>query len=240
MTKIIKQFEDIKQRIEQSCKLSGRLLHNPPLSQPVTLLAVSKRHPSEKIEALYELGQRDFGESYLQEALQKIKKLSHLKIVWHFIGPIQSNKTKEISHQFQWVHSVDRLKIARRLSEQHPQDIPPLNICLQVNISNEAQKSGFSRTEISGAIKEIISLPNIIVRGLMAIPAQIPKSSRQFSQQRIAFRQLRKLMQQLNKEYNIHMDTLSMGMTNDMEAAIYEGATIVRIGTALFGSREIS
>ena len=238
MTQIIKQFEHIKQRIDQACHSGQRSLHHPSLKNPVTLLAVSKRHPYEKIQALYDLGQRDFGESYLQEALQKINKLSHLDIVWHFIGPIQSNKTKEISQHFQWVHSVDRLKIARRLSKQRPDNIPPLNICLQVNISNEVQKSGFSSTEVSAALPEIISLPNIIVRGLMAIPQQIAQSSEQLSQQRIAFQQLRKLMQRLNKDYDIQMDTLSMGMSNDLEAAIYEGATIVRIGTALFGSRE--
>lgn len=233
MTTIIKQFEHIKQRIEQAVSSSGQILH-----KPVTLLAVSKRHSVEKIQSLYKLGQRDFGESYLQEALQKINFLSDLEIIWHFIGPIQSNKTREIAQNFHWVHSVDRVKIARRLSRQRPPDIPPLNICLQVNISHEAQKSGFSTTEIYDAMKEIIKLPDIMVRGLMAIPAQIPEGSEQFSQQRMAFQQLKELMQQLNKEYKINMDTLSMGMSNDLEAAITEGASIVRIGTAIFGSRE--
>ena len=233
MTKIIKQFTHIKQRIEHACQSSHRTI-----DYPVTLLAVSKRHPAEKIQSIYELGQRDFGESYLQEALQKIELLSDLDITWHFIGPIQSNKTKQIAQYFQWVHSVDRLKIAHRLSQQHPSELTPLNICLQVNISQEVQKSGFSNSEIHQAIEEISSLPNLALRGLMAIPKATPEGSEQFTQQRVAFKQLHMLMQQLNNKYNLHMDTLSMGMSNDLEAAITEGATIVRIGTALFGSRE--
>ncbi|MCU7836424.1 MAG: YggS family pyridoxal phosphate-dependent enzyme [gamma proteobacterium symbiont of Taylorina sp.] len=233
MTNIRKQFIHINQRIEQAFKLSGR-----PPDNNITLLAVSKRHPYDKIQSLYDLGQRHFGESYLQEALQKIELLSHLDIVWHFIGPIQSNKTREIARHFQWVHSVDRIKIAQRLNSQRPSELPPLNICLQVNISQEIQKSGFSNIAIHNAIKGILPLPNLIIRGLMAIPEQVPDSSEQFMLQRTAFQQLRLLMQQLNQEYGLNMDTLSMGMSSDLEAAIAEGATIVRIGTALFGSRE--
>ena len=216
------------------------------MDDSITLLAVSKRHPLEKIQALYELGQRDFGESYLQEALTKISAAPHADIIWHFIGPIQSNKTREIARHFQWVHSVDRLKIARRLSSQRPADALPLNICLQVNISQETQKSGFSSAEVSAALKAIITLPNLVVRGLMAIPKPVPQPAKQlqhdstqwFEEQRRAFRQLRELMQQLNQDLGINMDTLSMGMSDDLEAAIAEGATIIRLGTALFGPRE--
>lgn len=223
------RFSHINQRIHQALESSDRSGQNT-----VTLLAVSKRHPLTKIQALYELGQRDFGESYLQEALTKINQSSHSDIIWHFIGPIQANKTREIAQNFQWVHSIDRLKIARRLSSQRSADVPPLNICLQVNISQEPQKSGFSSMEISAAIQEISNLPNLHLRGLMTIP----KPEVLFEQQRKAFFQLGKLMQQLNQDFALNMDTLSMGMSNDLEAAIAEGATIVRIGTALFGPRE--
>ncbi len=222
------RFDHINQRIEKAFINSGR-----SLSKPVTLLAVSKRHPLEKIQALYELNQRNFGESYLQEALEKIKHSSQPDIIWHFIGPIQSNKTKDIAQNFQWVHSIDRLKIARRLSTQRS-EMPPLNICLQINISQESQKSGFSVDKINTDMEEIMKLPNLTIRGLMAIP----KPSSDFKQQKADFRQLRKLMQQLNEQYKLQMDTLSMGMSNDLEAAISEGATIVRVGTALFGPRE--
>lgn len=223
------RFDHINQRIDQAFKASGR-----SLQYPLTLLAVSKHQSLDKIEALYQLGQRDFGESYLQEALPKLSKSPHKDIVWHFIGPIQSNKTKEIAQHFQWVHSVDRVKIARRLNSQRLPEALPLNICLQVNISQETQKSGFSSTEIHTAIREITRLPNLALRGLMAIP----KPAQQIEQQRQAFRQLRDLMQQINQDFGLNMDTLSMGMSNDLEAAIAEGATIIRIGTALFGRRE--
>jgi len=222
------RFDHINHRIKQAFKNSDRSLSNP-----VILLAVSKRHSLDKIHSLYELGQRHFGESYLQEALEKITQTPHDDIIWHFIGPIQSNKTKEIAHNFQWVHSVDRLKIARRLSSQHPGS-SPLNICLQVNISQEPQKSGFTMNEISSAMAEIIQLPNLAIRGLMAIP----KPTDDFIRQKAAFQQLRELMQQLNERFDLNMDTLSMGMSNDLEAAIAEGSTIIRIGTALFGPRE--
>ena len=222
------RFDHINHRIEQAFNNSGR-----SLSDPVTLLAVSKHHSLDKILAVYELGQRDFGESYVQEAMEKISKFPHSDIIWHFIGPIQSNKTKDIAQHFQWVHSVDRIKIARRLSSQYS-GTSPLNICLQINISQEPQKSGFSHSEIFSVMEEIIKLPNLAIRGLMAIP----KPSNDFTRQKVAFGQLRELMQQLNQQFELNMDTLSMGMSNDLEAAISEGATIVRIGTALFGSRE--
>ncbi len=224
------RFVHINQRIKSAIEQSTHTIDNL-----VTLLAVSKRHPLEKIMTLYDLGQRDFGESYLQEALAKINANPHKDIIWHFIGPIQSNKTRDIASHFHWVHSVDRLKIARRLSAQYPNKrSQPLNICLQINISNEPQKSGFSLDEINTQLSEIIKLPNLAVRGLMAIP----QASTNLQQQQLAFSQLRQLMQQLNTQFELNMDTLSMGMSNDLEAAIAEGATIVRIGTALFGARE--
>lgn len=223
------RFDHINQRIKQAFNDSGRSLSNP-----VSLLAVSKRHSFDKIQTLYDLGQRDFGESYLQEAMEKIKHSPHPDIIWHFIGPIQSNKTKEIAQHFQWVHSVDRIKIAQRLSAQRSPS-SPLNICLQVNISQEPQKSGFSSTEISGVLDEILSLPNIVIRGLMAIP----RPSSDFTLQKAAFHQLQELMQQLNQQFELNMDTLSMGMSGDLEAAIAEGATIIRVGTDLFGPREL-
>ena len=203
---------------------------------PVTLLAVSKYHSLQKINALYDLGQRDFGESYLQEALTKINAAGQADIIWHFIGPMQSNKTKSIAQNFSWVHSVDRLKIARRLSAQRPEHLPPLNICVQINISHEQQKSGFSTDEIVASIEEISQLAHISLRGLMAIPR--PTDDPEL--QKAAFRQLNELRQQLNTQFNLTMDTLSMGMSNDLEAAIVEGATIIRVGTALFGPRDKS
>ncbi len=230
MTDTRKQFIHINQRIKYAFEQSGR-----SLAQPITLLAVSKYHRLQKILDLYELGQRDFGESYLQEALQKIEANPHKDIIWHFIGPIQSNKTKSIAENFHWVHSVDRLKIAQRLSTQRAGQSTSLNICLQINISEEAQKSGFTQKELLTCLEEIKQLPHLSLRGLMAIP----KPTNNIEQQKQAFYQLNQLMAQLNQQFNLTMDTLSMGMSNDLEAAIAEGATMVRIGTALFGSRKI-
>jgi len=229
MSNIRNQLDHINQRIKQAFAVSGRTLDDS-----VQLLAVSKRHSLEKIHTLYDLGQRNFGESYVQEALEKISQSCHPDIVWHFIGPVQSNKTRDIAQYFHWVHSVDRLKIAQRLSSQRPDDMEPLNICLQINISKEVQKSGFSSTEVFDVIREINQLPRLKLRGLMAIP----KPERNFEQQKQAFHQLRELLRQLNQQFGLTMDTLSMGMSGDLEAAIAEGATIVRIGTALFGPRE--
>ncbi|MCU7939301.1 MAG: YggS family pyridoxal phosphate-dependent enzyme [gamma proteobacterium symbiont of Bathyaustriella thionipta] len=229
MSNTLNRFVHINQRIEQALSHSGR-----SADDAITLLAVSKRHSLEKIHALYELGQRHFGESYLQEALTKINTSPYSDIIWHFIGPIQSNKTKDIAQNFQWVHSVDRIKIARRLSAQSPDHSSPLNICLQINISQEVQKSGFSSSEIYTFMEEIINLPNLAVRGLMAIP----EPTNNVTLQKKAFHQLKELMTQLNKEFKLNMDTLSMGMSNDLESAIAEGATIIRVGTALFGARE--
>ena len=198
----------------------------------ILLLAVSKTRPVEDLLAAYQAGQRHFGENYLQEALVKIQSLQNTDIQWHFIGAIQSNKTRDIANAFDWVHSVDRSKIARRLSEQRSPDRAPLNICLQVNISNERTKAGITPDMLTQLAKEISTLPNIKLRGLMAIPVKTDS----FHEQRSIFQQMHQAMDQLNQQ-GFSLDTLSMGMTEDMEAAIAEGATIVRIGTAIFGPR---
>jgi PLP dependent protein len=201
-------------------------------SQPVTLCAVSKAQPAAAMRAAYDAGQTVFGENYLQEALQKQAELTDCAIAWHFIGPIQSNKTQLIARHFDWVHSVDRLKIAQRLSDARPSELPPLNICLQVNISEEASKSGASGQELLELALNIKQLPHLQLRGLMAIPA--PCSD--VDQQRDQFRQVRTLFEQLNS-HGLQLDTLSIGMSGDFAAAIAEGATLVRIGTAIFGAR---
>lgn len=198
----------------------------------VQLLAVSKTRPIEDVRAAFSENQFDFGENYLQDALPKIANFSEPGIAWHFIGPIQSNKTRQIAENFDWVHTIDRLKIAQRLSEQRDPSIKPLNVCIQVNTSNEASKSGVSPEETIALAQQIKALPNLYLRGLMTIPA----STNDFAQQRQPFRLLRELKDELLSQ-GIELDTLSMGMTNDMEAAIAEGSTIVRIGTAIFGKR---
>ncbi len=217
-------------QIQQNIAEYARKYHRSPES--IQLLAVSKTKAVEQITLAYEAGQKDFGESYLQEAIDKIQQLHSLDINWHFIGALQSNKTRDIAQYFDWVHSVDRLKIARRLSEQRPADKPPLNICLQVNISEEDSKAGLSLNQLTETALAIQALPHIRLRGLMAIPAR----AETVSQQRKIFRQMRLALESLNR-HGLELDTLSMGMSNDMEAAIAEGATIVRIGTAIFGAR---
>ncbi|MDZ4333432.1 MAG: YggS family pyridoxal phosphate-dependent enzyme [Pseudomonas sp.] len=198
----------------------------------VGLLAVSKTKPAAAIRQAFAAGTRDFGENYLQEALEKQLELSDLPLTWHFIGPIQSNKTKPIAEHFAWVHSVGRLKIAQRLSDQRPAHLPPLNICLQVNVSGEASKSGCNPDELQALAQAVTQLPNLRLRGLMTIPEPTDDPG----EQRAAFARLRELQQGLN----LDLDTLSMGMSHDLEAAIAEGATWVRIGTALFGARDYS
>lgn len=200
---------------------------------PVRLLAVSKTRPADDVAILYKAGQRDFGENYLQNALQKQRCLAHLDIAWHFIGPIQSNKTRDIARYFSWVHSVDRLKIVKRLSEQRPANMPPLNICLQVNIDDEETKSGFGLDELSQAVQSVLNLPNIRLRGLMAIP----KADKLINEQRASFKKLADAKRDINQQFNLNVDTLSMGMSGDLEAAIAEGSTMVRVGTAIFGER---
>ena len=216
----------MRSEIEKACAESNRS------ENEVCLLAVSKTRSVEEISELAHLGQRAFGENYLQEALDKISALEPLNLEWHFIGPIQSNKTKPIAEQFSWVHSVDRFKIAQRLSAQRPQFAEDLNICLQVNISCEESKSGCLPNEALELAKQIAELPKITLRGLMAIP----EATDDVELQKERFRQVRTLFEEIKKGTPT-LDTLSMGMSGDLDAAIGEGATIVRIGTALFGPR---
>ena len=196
----------------------------------IHLLAVSKTKPAAALREAYAAGVRDFGENYLQEARAKQVELADLPLSWHFIGPIQTNKTREIAEHFSWVHSVDRLKIAQRLSEQRPADLEPLNICIQVNVSGEASKSGCTPQDLPALAAAINALPRLKLRGLMAIPE--PTENR--AEQDAAFATVRDLQQSLN----LGLDTLSMGMSHDLESAIAQGATWVRIGTALFGARD--
>jgi pyridoxal phosphate enzyme (YggS family) len=226
---LIKRYEEVLHRIKNAVADANRA------DDSVSLLAVSKTKPIEDIEVLAEQGQKSFGENYLQEALQKIAV--HPELDWHFIGPIQSNKTKPIAEHFNWVHSVDRLKIAQRLSSQRPQSMPPLNILLEVNISGESSKAGFTPQELMEAAPQIASLPNLNLRGLMAIP----QAATDFESQRIPFAKMKNLLDELQQQLpDCRIDTLSMGMSGDLEAAILEGATIVRIGTDIFGARDYS
>ena len=224
MSTIAKNIAKVRTRIREAAQACGR---DP---ETVGLLAVSKTKPAAAVREAHACGQRDFGENYLQEALNKQAELSDLALTWHFIGPIQSNKTRPIAEHFAWVHSVDRLKIAQRLSEQRPAHLPPLNICLQVNVSGEASKSGCAPEELPALALAVSQLPNLRLRGLMTIP----EPTRDVAQQHAACARLR----QLRDDLNLELDVLSMGMSDDLEAAIAEGATWVRIGTALFGARD--
>jgi len=198
----------------------------------VCLIAVSKTRKIEEIISAINENQRHFGENYCQEAIEKIKTIREPEIVWHFIGPVQSNKTNQIARYFSWVHTVDRIKIARRLDEMRPKNMPPLNVCIQVNTSGEITKSGIPIEQIEGFIDEIKDYKHIRIRGLMSLP-EIKSNT---DEQRTSFRSLKKIFNQLRKN-KPEFDTLSIGTTQDMEAAIAEGATFVRIGTAIFGSR---
>lgn len=220
------KYDSVCQQIRRACENANRS------TDEVQLLAVSKTRSAEEVHQLHACGQSAFGENYLQEALDKIDALQDLALEWHFIGPIQSNKTRPIAEHFDWVHSVDRLKVARRLSEQRPEALPPLNLCLQVNISGEASKSGCSPEELPELARAVAALPGIQLRGLMAIPEPETDPERQ----RDTFARVRALMTSLQTELPA-LDTLSMGMSGDLDAAIAEGASIVRIGTALFGPR---
>ena len=230
MTAITNHLQTIHKIIDSAAKKAAR---DP---DTVHLLAVSKTRPPEDILEAAKAGQFAFGENYEQEAVAKIEAIrqSHpdLKLEWHFIGPIQSNKTRSIAEHFNWVHSVDREKIARRLSEQRPADLPPLNVCLQVNISQEKTKSGVIPEEVSHLAKAISAMPNLRLRGLMAIPE--PESDP--AKQRQPFQAMKALFDEL-VQAGYDVDTLSMGMSDDMETAIQEGATTVRIGSAIFGKR---
>ncbi|MBK5303202.1 MULTISPECIES: YggS family pyridoxal phosphate-dependent enzyme [Gammaproteobacteria] len=223
MSTIADNIAQVSSRIRAAAFAVGRDEHN------IQLLAVSKTKPAEALREAYAAGLRDFGENYLQEALSKQLELADLPLIWHFIGPIQSNKTRAIAEHFDWVHSVDRLKIAQRLSEQRPADLPPLNICIQVNVSGEASKSGCTPADLPALADAISALPHLKLRGLMAIPE--PTEDR--AAQDAAFA----AVQSLQASLNLPLDTLSMGMSHDLESAIAMGATWVRIGTALFGVR---
>jgi len=225
--------ESIAQRI-RSIKNDIAALEKQYQRQPgaVSLLAVSKKKSVDNIRDAFEAGQRDFGENYLQEALTKIEQLAAYDITWHFIGHIQSNKTGDIANHFAWVHSVDRLKVAKRLHEQRLPSHPPLNICIQVNIDNEAEKSGVNAKEVLTLAIEIAKLDRLVLRGLMLIP----KAQASFDEQQAAFKKAAHLQTQL-KEAGFAVDTLSMGMSNDFAAAIAQGSTMIRLGTAIFGKR---
>lgn len=226
---IHKNVAAIRQRISAAETASARQ------SGTVKLMAVSKTRSAEEVAAALAAGIGDIGENYLQEALAKQAELADPHICWHFIGPIQSNKTRQIAEHFAWVHSVDRLKIAQRLSNQRPTNLPPLNICLQVNISGEESKSGMDPKHLLAQARAIAALPNLRLRGLMAIPA----ATEDVPTQRASFAAVSTLLQQLKSHLSdAPLDTLSMGMSGDMEAAIAEGATLVRIGSDIFGPRK--
>ncbi|WP_042303344.1 YggS family pyridoxal phosphate-dependent enzyme [Paraburkholderia kururiensis] len=229
MSDIAHNLADVHARIERAAHAAGR---DP---QSVALLAVSKTFPADDVRAAHAAGQRAFGENYVQEAIAKIEALADLRasIEWHFIGPLQSNKTRPVAEHFDWVHSVDRLKIAQRLAEQRPDALPPLNVLLQVNVSGEASKSGVTPAEAAAVAHEIAALPKLRLRGLMSIP----EPAETLEAQRAPHRMLRELFESL-RAGGLALDTLSMGMSADLEAAVLEGATVVRIGTAIFGARQ--
>lgn len=228
MATIAANIQQVHQRIARACAAAQRPV------QSVTLLTVSKTFSADAVREAHAAGERRFGENYVQEALDKIEALRDLRmqIEWHLIGPLQSNKTRVVAEQFDWVHSVDRLKIAQRLSEQRPAGMPPLNVCLQVNVSGEASKSGLAPQDLPALAHAVAALPGLRLRGLMSIPEPADDPARQTAPHRL----LRRLAEQLKGE-GLALDTLSMGMSSDLEAAVAEGATLVRIGTAIFGAR---
>lgn len=227
MATISGNLQQVHARIAAACAAAQRPLKS------VTLLTVSKTFGPDAVRAAHDAGARCFGENYVQEGLDKITALADLRssIEWHLIGPLQSNKTRQVAEQFDWVHSVDRLKIAQRLSDQRPASIAPLQLCLQVNVSGEASKSGLAPADVAAVARSVIQLPRLVLRGLMSVPEPIGD----VAAQRASHRALRELMQSLQMA---SLDTLSMGMTADLEPAIAEGATIVRVGTAIFGRRD--
>jgi pyridoxal phosphate enzyme (YggS family) len=228
MATITSRLQHVRLRIERACNAAGRA----PGS--VALLAVSKTCPAARLREAHAAGQLRFGENYVQEALAKIEQLAELRpaVEWHLIGPLQSNKTRAVAEHFDWVHSVDRVRLAERLSAQRPAQLGALHVCLQVNISGEASKSGLAPGEVLAAARAVARLPGLRLRGLMAIP----ELAGDFEAQRAAHRALRELLLGLQRE-GLALDTLSMGMSADLEAAVAEGATLVRVGTAIFGER---
>jgi PLP dependent protein len=230
MAMIADKLHHVHERIARACEAAGRGV------QSVTLLSVSKTFGPDAVRDAVAAGEQRFGENYVQEGVDKIAALADLRtrLEWHLIGPLQSNKTRVVAEQFDWVHSVDRLKIAQRLSEQRPAHLAPLKLCLQVNISGEASKSGLCIDEVGAVAHAVAALPRVELRGLMAIP----EPAEGFEAQRVPHRALRKLLESLRAD-GLALDTLSIGMSADLEAAIMEGATIVRIGSAIFGSRSV-
>ncbi|TDP61887.1 YggS family pyridoxal phosphate-dependent enzyme [Roseateles toxinivorans] len=228
MATISDNLQQVHARIAAACTQAGRPV------QSVTLLVVSKTFGSDRVREAHAAGEYQFGENYVQEALDKILALQDLRedLVWHLIGPLQSNKTRPVAEAFDWVHSVDRLKIAQRLSEQRPQHLPPLQVCLQVNISGEASKSGAHPDEVPALAMAVAGLPRLRLRGLMAIP----ETAQTLEAQRLPHAALRALLERLNAD-GLALDTLSMGMSADLEAAVLEGSSIVRVGSAIFGAR---
>jgi PLP dependent protein len=228
MASIPAKVQEVRTRIEAACRLAERPV------QSVTLLAVSKTVPAARVYEAQLAGQFAFGENYVQEALDKIAQLSDLRarLQWHLIGPLQANKTRAVAEAFDWVHTVDRLRLAERLSAQRPETLAPLQVCLQVNISGEASKSGVAPNDLLVLAREVARLPRLCLRGLMAIPQPVAG----LEAQRRPHRALRELLQGLQQE-GLALDTLSIGMSEDLEAAILEGATVVRVGSAIFGAR---
>jgi pyridoxal phosphate enzyme (YggS family) len=228
MATIPENIQQVRARIAEACAQAQRPVES------VTLLVVGKTFAADAVRIAFDAGERAFGENYVQEAVDKMDALADLRerLEWHLIGPLQSNKTRAVAERFDWVHSVDRVKVAQRLSAQRPADLPPLQVCLQVNISGEASKSGLAPDAVLPVAREVIGLPRLRLRGLMAIPE--PAADREG--QRRPHAALRELLRVLQRE-GLALDTLSMGMTADLEAAILEGATIVRVGTAIFGTR---
>ncbi|MET0335278.1 MAG: YggS family pyridoxal phosphate-dependent enzyme [Rhizobacter sp.] len=228
MATIAANIQQVHQRIARACAAAQRPVRS------VTLLTVSKTFGADAVREAHAAGEKRFGENYAQEALDKIEALSDLRaqIEWHLIGPLQSNKTRVVAQHFDWVHSVDRLKIAERLSEQRPSELPPLNVCLQVNVSGEASKSGIAPQDLPALAHAVGALPGLRLRGLMSIPEATDDPAQQAAPHRL----LRQLVEQLRNE-GLALDTLSMGMSSDLEAAVAEGATLVRVGTAIFGKR---
>jgi hypothetical protein len=230
MVSIVQNLEKIKNNIIDAAARFGRN------GNDITLIAVSKNHPSNKIEAAFDAGQRHFGESYVQEALRKMQELNNEKIIWHFIGKIQSNKAKLLANNFSWVQSVTSKESAELLNKYRLENLSPLNICIEVNLSNEFSKAGVALDGVFALANAIANLPRLKLRGLMAIPA--PRED--FNKQVETFSLLTDTVKQLNSQYNLNLDTLSMGMSDDYAAAIAAGSTMIRIGTAIFGEREYS
>ena len=226
MTMITANLQTVRERIAAACHAAGR---DP---QAVRLLAVSKTFSAAAVAEAHAAGQTAFGENYIQEAVEKMAALRHLPLEWHCIGPIQSNKSRLVAEHFDWVHTVDRLKIAQRLSEQRPAELPPLQVCIQVNVDAGASKSGVAPQEALALAQAVAALPRLRLRGLMCIPEPAPD----FESARAVFARAKTLFDELNRA-GLQLDTLSMGMTADLEAAIHAGSTLVRVGTAIFGRR---